>query len=315
MIRRPRLLALFGVTAILIVACASSASVAPEAASGPVFGSARGAAQAPVAAPAALTDQAANTGFSAVTSAAGSPAHDGSAVDGSLIVKTGNMSLEVKDLDAALSAAQTAIIGLGGYVSGTNATNDGFKAQTTLNFRIPAARWEDALVTLRALGKVTTEQTGAVEVTGQVADLDAQLRNLRSTETALLSVMTKAVKIPDILAVQEQLTNVQGQIEQLTTQRTTLANQAALGSLAVDFSTPAAPVAAATEGWDPGAVVSQALAALIGAGQNLASAGIWLLIVGLPLLVVLLIIGLPTGWLWRRRRHRRATVQTTAEPV
>ena len=33
--------------------------------------------------------------------------------------------------------------------------------------------------------KVVTEQTDAVEVTGQIVDLDARIRNLRASESAL----------------------------------------------------------------------------------------------------------------------------------
>src|SRR5262245_56598474 len=95
-----------------------------------------------------------------------------------------------------------------------------------ITYRIPSARWDDALDALRGLAaKVLNEDTQAVEVTGQVVDLDARLSNLRSTELALQSIMTKATRISDILDVQNQLTSVQGQIEQLTAQKNHLTDQ------------------------------------------------------------------------------------------
>ena len=47
--------------------------------------------------------------------------------------------------------------------------------ETTL--RIPAAEFDAALASLRALGRVDEEQQGGEEVTAQVVDLDARLKN------------------------------------------------------------------------------------------------------------------------------------------
>ncbi len=237
-------------------------------------------------------------------SAAPSLADGGTATafkDDAKVVKTGSLTLEVKALDDALAAARTAIVGLGGYVSGSDESNDGDRTRATIVYRIPAARWDDALAALRHLAtKVVGERTNAVEVTSQVIDLDARVRNLRATEAALQAIMAKATKISDILDVQQQLTEVRGQIEQLSTEQAHLVDQAALGTLAVDFSVPVAAVTTTREGWDPGAEVDRAVAGLVGIGQGIASFGIWLGIVVLPVVVVLLILG-ALAWAAARR--------------
>jgi uncharacterized oligopeptide transporter (OPT) family protein len=60
-----------------------------------------------------------------------------------------------------------------------------------------------------------------------------------------------------------------------------------------------------SRGWDPGAQLDQASAALLGMGQAVASTGIWLIVVGIPVALVILIVG---GLAWFvARRIRRAT--------
>jgi hypothetical protein len=179
---------------------------------------------------------------------------------------------------------------------------------------VPAARWTDALVALRAVGtKVLGEQTSSQEVTAQVVDLGARLANLRVTETALQGIMDRATKIPDVLAVQAQLTDVRGQIEELTAEQQTLQNQAALATLTVTFAPPpAVAVTQVREGWDPASEIDQASATLVGLGQGLAGAGIWLLIVGLPVLLVVGVLGL-IGFLVIRH-VRRGSPQSAALP-
>jgi hypothetical protein len=239
-----------------------------------------------------------------------------STADGPMIVRTGTMDLQVADVDRSIAEATAAVTAAGGYVAGSQRSLDGDRPFASLTFRIPATAWDATLAKLRALGtKVLGEQTSADEVTAQVVDLDARLKNLRATETQLLGVMEQAVKIPDILAVQAELTNVQGQIEQLQAQRDTLADQAAQGTLTTSFALAPAPVQAVTSTWDPATVVADATAALVGLGQSIASAAIWLAIVGLPILLAGLLVLLPLVLVVRRLARRGAPTIPPADPT
>jgi hypothetical protein len=214
------------------------------------------------------------------------------ATDGVQIVKTGSMTLEVDSIDNALAQAQATIEGLGGYVASSNRYGSGDETTASITFRLPVARWDDALKAMRALGgKIISEQTSTADVTSQVVDLDARITNLRATETALLAIMEKATEIKDILAVQEQLTQTRSQIEQLTAQRDHFKDQAAMSTLSVAFILPPKTVTTvATNEWDFNNQVDQAVAALVRIGQGLATIGVWLLIVGLPVLGSLLVL-------------------------
>ena len=234
---------------------------------------------------------------------------------GPMIIRTGTMDLQVADVDRSITDATAVVTGAGGYVAGSQRSLDGDRPFASLTFRIPAAKWDATLAQLRALGtKVLGERTSADEVTAQVVDLDARLKNLRATETQLLGVMQEAVKIPDILAVQAELTNVQGQIEQLQAQRDNLADQAAQGTLTTSFALAPAPVQAVTSAWDPSTVVADATATLVGLGQSVASAAIWLAIVGLPILLVGLLVLVPLLLVVRRLARRGTSTVPPADP-
>jgi hypothetical protein len=247
-------------------------------------------------------------------SAAAAEAPDGNgstAVDGSLtapsdllIVKTGTLALQVKGLDAAIAAATAKISSLGGYVSGSQRMGDGQSAVASVTYRIPAARWDDALAGLRGLAdKVVSEQTQTDEVTGQVVDLAARIANLQATERALQAIMDRAVKISDVLEVQGQLTQVRGEIEQLATQKKHLEEQAAFGTLGVTYGLETVAVEQAKKGFDPAGEADRATASLVEIGQALAAAGIWFAILWLPILLVLAVLALVALIVLRRLRR------------
>jgi hypothetical protein len=233
-----------------------------------------------------------------------------------LIVKTGTLDLQVKGLDAGLADADARISALGGYVSGSQRGGDGASAVATVTYRIPAARWDEALVALRGLAiKVLGEQTKTDEVTGQVRDLGARITNLQATERALQAIMDKAIKISDVLEVQAQLTDVRGQIEQLETQKQHLQDQSAYGTLEVAFGTETVAVEQARKGFDPASEADRATASLVEVGQALAGAGIWFGILWLPILLGLGLIGLVAFFIVRRLRRSRLGMPGAGGPA
>jgi Domain of unknown function (DUF4349) len=289
---------------LLIAACASGASAPILSTVGNAVGD-ENAYAGDVSAPSA----AASAAPAFPVAASGGGTQDGGdgvgAVDDARIVRTGTIELQVQDVPRAVGIARDAIRGLGGYIGASNTFNEGEDQPVAeITYRIPVARWEDALAALRSLNgltkKVVTEQTNAVEVTGQIVDLEARIRNLRASESALQAIDARATKISDVLDVQAQLTDVRGQIEQLTGQLTELGNRADLATLTATYRVQLVAVEIAQKGWDPTAVVDEASASMVDLLQSVASAGIWFAIVWLPILVTLLVLGVITLWVLRR---------------
>ena len=222
-----------------------------------------------------------------------------------LIIKTGDLSLQVEALDAALTSASAKIGALGGYVAGSARKGDAQEATATIVYRIPAAKWDEAISALRGLAvKVLSEGTQTQDVTGQVLDLGAQITNLRASEAALQAIMARADKIADVLAVQAELSKTQGEIEQLSTQKKHLQEQAAFSTATVTFMLkPDAAVVTTTKGFDPTSEVDRASANLVAVLQGVATAGIWFGIVWLPILLVLSVVGLVAFVVIRRVRR------------
>jgi uncharacterized protein DUF4349 len=293
---------LIGTVTLVIAACAGSAA-GPilSTVGGPVEGEAFPSAAAS-AAPAAPAEDGGGPGGGVSGDDLGSGPVG--AVNDAKIVRTGTMELQVEDVPRAVSAGRETILQLGGYIGASSTFNDGDEPVAEITYRIPVDRWEEALGALRSLNgltkKVVTEQTNAVEVTGQVIDLEARIRNLRASETALQAIAAKATKVSDVLEVQAQLTEVRGQIEQLTAALTDLGNRAALATLTVTYRVQLVAVEVAQQDWDPTTVVDEASASMVDLLQSLASAGIWFAIVWLPILVVLAVLTLIVLWILRR---------------
>jgi hypothetical protein len=279
-------------TIVTLVGCAGSGGAASVA--GPVTGNGQGYGGAPSAAPSVgPADPNAQNGGNGEPN---SPDQVGQLVDDAKIVRTGTIDLQVTDVPTALTAARNGIRAMGGYIGASQTQTMGDSPIASVTYRIPVDRWEDALDLLRGLtgdgGKVVSENTNAVEVTGAVVDLEARIKNLQASEAALQGISARATRISDVLEVEGQLTNVRGQIEQLSAQLKQLNDQASYATLTASFATPIVAVQVATDKWEPAKVVDEATASLVDIVQSLTTAGIWFGIVWLP---VLLLIGAVAG--------------------
>lgn len=236
-------------------------------------------------------------------------------VDEAKIVRTGSLQLTVDDVPKALTAARDAIGGLGGYIGASQQQRDNDQVVASVTYRIPVARWEDALSALRALGTEIGEQTGSTEVTGQIVDLDARIRNLKASETALVGYAQNAPKVSDLLEIESRLTDTRGEIERLTAQQAQLQDQSAMATLTVTFGTEVVEVTQAAQRWDPAAEVDRASATLLSMGQAVVSFVIVFAIVWLPLILFVLAIAGIAWFVARRLGWGRSGPMPPVPPV
>ncbi len=217
------------------------------------------------------------------TATPGDTAIKGDRID---VVRNGTFSLEVADVEASLTKLIGVVKSQGGYVSGSYRYTDTSTPYLTVTFRVPAASFDATVLALRAEGTVLAEQVSTYEVTMQLVDLEARLRNLRASETALLELMTRATTVSDVLAVQTQLTAVRSDIESYDAQRAAIADQVAMTTISVTISPVGSSIGNATNGFNLGKEVSRAIANLIAVGWTVVVAAINLVIVVLPIALV-----------------------------
>ena len=257
-----------GVVAALVLALSASGGF------GALFFGASGGASAPI--------EKGDTG-GVPTAVPGDSAITGDRID---VIRTGTFSLEVENVDTSLTKLTSVVKSQGGYVSGSYRYTDTSTPYLTVTFRVPAASFDAAVLALRAEGTVLSEQISTYEVTMQLVDLEARLRNLRASETALLELMSRATTVSDVLAVQTQLTSVRSDIESYDAQRASLADQVAMTTVSVTISPIGSSIGNATNGFDLGKEVARAVANLIAVGRTVIIAAINLVIVALPIALV-----------------------------
>ncbi|WP_051681626.1 DUF4349 domain-containing protein [Cellulomonas sp. HZM] len=258
---------------------------------------------APVAAPEAGGAADGGTGADTDTAAAGDAAQR-------QVVQTGKVNLQTKDALVATEKIVTLVEQSGGRVDdrAEQASTSDRSASADLTLRVPATKVSSTIDALRGLGTVQSVDLSATDVTGAAQDLDARIDALRMSIARMEKLLAGATSNKDLIAAEDALTERQGDLEKLVSERARLADQVSLSTISVHVYGPdVSPVAdpgprsfldGLAVGWD--AFVSMVKGLMVVTGVLLP----WLLFGGA---VVALAVAAQRAY--RRRRPRKPAPQ------
>jgi hypothetical protein len=215
-----------------------------------------------------------------------------------MIIKNGDVRLQVEDTDVAIDRATQAIGDLGGYMISSRVWYqdyyDGIESKNykyaAITIGVPVDQFERLLSRLRGLSvKVLDETASGEDVTNQFVDLQSQVTNLEATRDRIKSFLEQAKTVDEALRINQELSNVESQIESIKGQMNYLQDRSAYSTITVNFEpvlpeiksqpTPT-PIA-----WDPGETFGNATETLTSAYQGIIELLIWLFVVFLPIVL------------------------------
>jgi hypothetical protein len=155
------------------------------------------------------------------------------------LAKKAHIELLVRDVEASLKAVQATVRAAGGDVislADSNPRTADAVHDAKLDIEVPADRLESTLDRIGTAGTVQNRAIEAEDVDATIVDEEARLRNLRREEIDLRTLMDKGGKVTDILTVQEHLSDVRGQIEQLEAQHKNDVHRVATSTISVQLT-------------------------------------------------------------------------------
>jgi hypothetical protein len=233
----------------------------------------------------------------------------------SKIVKNGNLTLLVKNVDDATFAInnlRTSLAGQPGNASFSEYGNGGKQGDITI--WVPSDKFDEAMLAIKKLAlRVENERVSVEDVSAQYVDLQSRLKNLKASEEQYLLILKQSGKISDVLAVTQQLNQTRAEIEQTQGQMDYLSRQVALSSIHISLTQEAVPGSVVANEWRPMTVAKAALSHTL-TGLTDAIDTFLIILISLPVLLLNLGFWLLIAWgCYRVGRfvYRRISATTT----
>lgn len=230
------------------------------------------------------------------------------------VVSTGSVSLSAADVAEARAAVRKVATTYAGTVTDeeTTTADDQRMGFARLVLRVPARSFSRAMSDLEHVADLVDSDTTSKDVSSQVIDVDERVKAARASIDRITTLLSRAEKIGDVMAIEAQLASREADLNSLLRQQAHLADQTALATITVTVDRPAAAPTrqAADDGFLAG--LAGGWHALRGFATGVAT------VVGavLPWLPVAALVGVPAWLLVRRLRRTPAArpAPTEASP-
>lgn len=191
------------------------------------------------------------------------------------IIRTADLTLQVKSFQKAYDRAVSICGSVGGYVTNSSAeTEEKTPTSGTMVIRVPVDAFDRAVKRLSDLGVVKSRNVNGEDVTGEVVDLQSHLRNKRAEEQQYLDIMNRAKRVMDVVTVSNELYRVRGEIEEAEGRLKYLKSAAAMSTINLSLGEKEKVKPAPTS--SIGGALSNAAASLGRTANGLAIILVWL---------------------------------------
>jgi len=236
---------------------------------------------------------------------------------GPMIAQTVEITVVAKDVSGARGTVQAILAKHHGYAAylTVNTERSGPRSLQA-SLRIPARELVAALSELKSLGAVQTETQKGEEVTQQHADLVARLKNSRETEKRLQAILQQRTgKIADVLAVEQEIARVRGDIEQMEAEQKSVEHRVAFATIDLKLAEEYKEQLGTGNISAGGRLRNAAVTGLRDAFQNLLDAVVSIIGAGPTLLLWVAVLFFPARWIWKKRQRWMWGESKAAEKV
>lgn len=130
------------------------------------------------------------------------------------IKKTANIDISVDDYKVARAAIDKIIKSGNGYIGGEQEQNSTYSISNSMIIRVSNKDFDAMVSNLSTIAShVNSKNIYMEDVTAQFVDITARLKTKKEVEKRYLALLDKAVKVTDILEVEEQLRVIREEIE------------------------------------------------------------------------------------------------------
>ncbi|MGZ4596020.1 MAG: DUF4349 domain-containing protein [Actinomycetes bacterium] len=231
------------------------------------------------------------------------------------IVYRGQLSVRVKDVNAAAARAESYATSVDGLVFAEETTTDtgpGGASTATLTLRVPPTQFRPLLDRLGRLGKQLSRSQTAEDVTTQAVDLESRLSSQRRSVARIRALLDRATTIGQIVQVEGELARREADLESLEAQQKKLKDLTDLATIELSLTSPGTRPAVVRkttdlgflsglrDGWNAVAAVLLVTVTAVGAA--------------LPFVILLALVGIPAWFLVRRRNAPAAAAPPPTTP-
>jgi len=153
-----------------------------------------------------------------------------------MLIRTGQLSMEVADVGESRKKIGEISERLNAYISEERLENYGSRLNISMTVRVPSISYDSLVSLVEQVGEKTENKSvNTQDVTEEFIDTEARLKTKKELEIRYREILKQANSVTDILSVESQLNSVRGEIESMEGRLKYLSSQVAFSTLSLTF--------------------------------------------------------------------------------
>lgn len=152
------------------------------------------------------------------------------------VIRRASFGIASDNIPRDLGVVRGVATAAGGHVENESSSRAAGVDHASLRLRVPNAAFESVLAKVAQVGEVTRRDVSSEDVTTQVIDIEAKVRAQRASVASLEKLMAKARTVGEVMAVERELSQRQGELDSLVQQQRYLKDQTAMSTVEVTLS-------------------------------------------------------------------------------
>lgn len=157
------------------------------------------------------------------------------------LVQTMYLDAETEDMDSLLGAVSDRVNQLGGYIEAQTTYNGSAystyrRRYADLTIRIPAEKLNDFVTAVGEVSNIISSESDMDDITLTYVATESRMKALQTEHDRLLELMEQAGDLADLLTVEQRLTEVTAELEQITSTLRLYDNQVDYGTIHLNIT-------------------------------------------------------------------------------
>lgn len=152
------------------------------------------------------------------------------------IIRNASLELSTEKYADTIKGIEKATADLGGYIQDSRETKYDDFAWTTITARIPTDKLDAFLSQMDGIATVDSKSVSSDDITSSYVDTESKIKALQTEQETLLSLLSGAQNLSEILEIQDRLTDVRSELEYYQNLMDTFENELSYSTVSIEIT-------------------------------------------------------------------------------
>jgi len=148
------------------------------------------------------------------------------------IIRNASIDIEVNDMNTATDSVNELVSNNLGFVMSISSRDE---TLTRISLKVPEPKLDDFIASLGGIGKVISQSISSKDVTEEIIDIEARVKNLHVLRNRYRELLQSAETVTEIVGIEKELADIQSELDRIEGRRKSLMGQVEMSEVNISL--------------------------------------------------------------------------------